>query len=208
MTGITVVKFCRIDTTEMIRFCFDWRCIVRAPSPAHRQPSDWPVWAWVSQVLKPVRVEPVSSSPTVRLHLYLQVFKTFTYLFNTRVYITQETLTMDSTGIRANISSHQLIRNEDFDRLSRMAHPDGSTPGISGNSSISSSQSKLDGKEIPSSGTSTSDEPRQLSTGRRMTTRQIFTVVILCFINLINYMDRMTIAGEFRVIIIESNKSR
>jgi hypothetical protein len=115
---------------------------------------------------------------------------------------------MDSTGIRANISSHQLIRSEDFDRLSRMAHPDGSTPGISGNSSISSSQSKLDGKEIPSSGTSTSDEPRQLSTGRQMTKRQIATVVILCFINLINYMDRMTIAGELRVIIIQSNKSK
>lgn len=31
-----------------------------------------------------------------------------------------------------------------------------------------------------------------------VTSSQWFTVAVLCFINLINYMDRFTIAGEFR----------
>jgi len=33
----------------------------------------------------------------------------------------------------------------------------------------------------------------------RSTARQWFTVGVLCFVNLINYMDRFTIAGKLRV---------
>lgn len=34
----------------------------------------------------------------------------------------------------------------------------------------------------------------------RVTSSQWFTVGVLCFINLINYMDRFTIAGKFQLI--------
>lgn len=30
-----------------------------------------------------------------------------------------------------------------------------------------------------------------------ITAQEFFTVFVLCFVNLINYMDRLTIAGEF-----------
>lgn len=40
------------------------------------------------------------------------------------------------------------------------------------------------------------------STGfHSVTSKEWFTVGVLCFINLINYMDRFTIAGEFRGLI-------
>lgn len=32
--------------------------------------------------------------------------------------------------------------------------------------------------------------------------KELFTVFVLCFVNLINYMDRLTIAGEFRIQVI------
>ncbi len=97
---------------------------------------------------------------------------------------------MDSTGIRNNMSSQYLINSEDFDRLTRTAQLE----GVSGASSVTSSHSKLDAKEGVSSSSSSSSTSGETTTG--MTKRQICTVLILCFINLINYMDRMTIAGE------------
>jgi hypothetical protein len=42
------------------------------------------------------------------------------------------------------------------------------------------------------------DQPEQ--TFSSVTSSQWFTVAVLCFINLINYMDRFTIAGECRTI--------
>lgn len=38
------------------------------------------------------------------------------------------------------------------------------------------------------------NEPKTLST---VTRSQWFTIAILCYVNLINYMDRYTVAGEF-----------
>jgi hypothetical protein len=58
-----------------------------------------------------------------------------------------------------------------------------------------------DNQEVPSSGSSISDEPQQLTTNSQMTKRKLATVFILCFINLINYMDRMTIAGGLKALV-------
>lgn len=102
---------------------------------------------------------------------------------------------MDSTGIRANMSAQHLINHEVHPEryLSSRMNPSGGEggqpAGSSGSSSLSSSNTKLDGKESASSGASASSSPP-------LTKRQIISVSILCFVNLINYMDRYTIAGE------------
>jgi hypothetical protein len=58
---------------------------------------------------------------------------------------------------------------------------------------------------------------RTRQTETSITKTQLFTVAVLCFINLINYMDRFTIAGEFlwnflspiqRQSVIKSNKTK
>lgn len=37
---------------------------------------------------------------------------------------------------------------------------------------------------------------------REVTMREWITVIILCFVNLINYMDRFTLAGEWFMIVL------
>ena len=108
---------------------------------------------------------------------------------------------MDSTGIlRANMSNQQLINHEDYERSHVRTGVDGAVVDSSGSSSLSSSNTKLDGKEMtPSSRASTTStaaaDVRQIQSNP-LTKRQIITVSILCFVNLINYMDRYTIAGK------------
>ena len=105
---------------------------------------------------------------------------------------------MDSSGIRANMSAQQLINHEECVRSLRdsASRQDGKvSTDSSGSSSLSGSNTKINSKEMPSSSdcspTSSSEEVRT-----RLTKRQIITVTILCFVNLINYMDRYTIAGN------------
>ena len=107
---------------------------------------------------------------------------------------------MDSSGIRANMSAQQLIDHEVCERSLRNSNSrqDGKvSTDSSGSSSLSSSNTKIDGKGIPSasdsSTNSSSGENRTVE--HHLTKRQIITVTILCFVNLINYMDRYTIAG-------------
>lgn len=112
----------------------------------------------------------------------------------------------DSTGIRANMSAQQLINHEVYERSHTRTGVDGTAVDSSGSSSLSSSNTKLDGKEMtPSSrGSTTPTAPadvRQIQSNP-LTKRQIITVSILCFVNLINYMDRYTIAGNHGPIFI------
>ncbi|EFX66569.1 hypothetical protein DAPPUDRAFT_229381 [Daphnia pulex] len=107
---------------------------------------------------------------------------------------------MDSSGIRANMSAQQLIDHEVYERSLRNpnSRQDGKvSTDSSGSSSLSSSNTKIDGKGIPSasdsSANSSSGENRTVE--HPLTKRHIITVTILCFVNLINYMDRYTIAG-------------
>lgn len=107
---------------------------------------------------------------------------------------------MDSTGIRANMSNQQLINHEVYERSHARTGVDGATVDSSGSSSLSSSNTKLNRKEMtPSSRGSTTStaaaDVRQIQSNP-LTKRQIITVSILCFVNLINYMDRYTIAGK------------
>lgn len=105
---------------------------------------------------------------------------------------------MDSSGIRANMSEQQLLN--DGNRRRRSSKPDQLVDDSSGSSSLSSSQVKLDGKE-PLSSNSTSDNSVEIHQPQsRLTKRQIISVAILCFVNLINYMDRYTIAGILTLI--------
>jgi len=99
---------------------------------------------------------------------------------------------MDSSGIRANMSAQQLLNNEAIN-----ASMEENKEETGGSSSVSSSNNKLDIKQMSSSSASTSStnvDVRQASP-HHVTRRQIITVSILCFVNLINYMDRFTIAG-------------
>lgn len=52
------------------------------------------------------------------------------------------------------------------------------------------------GNSIMPEGASQSELNRPDDAPVRITTSQWITVLILCFVNLINYMDRYTIAGE------------
>lgn len=112
---------------------------------------------------------------------------------------------MDSTGIRANMSARQLIDHEVYERsLRNSSGQDGKVPtDSSGSSSLSSSNIKINTKEVPcvsvSSANSSSGETR---VEHQLTKRQIITVSILCFVNLINYMDRYTIAGIYFILSI------
>lgn len=109
---------------------------------------------------------------------------------------------MDSSGIRANMSAQQLLNHEIYDRTSAInASLEGNSDENGGSSSLSSSTNKLDIKQMSSSSASTSTtavgvrDPESSS----VTKRQIITVAILCFVNLINYMDRFTIAGMYNL---------
>ncbi|XP_046460298.1 protein spinster-like isoform X3 [Daphnia pulex] len=117
---------------------------------------------------------------------------------------------MDSSGIRANMSAQQLIDHEVYERSLRNpnSRQDGKvSTDSSGSSSLSSSNTKIDGKGIPSasdsSANSSSGENRTVE--HPLTKRQIITVTILCFVNLINYMDRYTIAGILTQIQCDLN---
>jgi hypothetical protein len=118
---------------------------------------------------------------------------------------------MDSSGIRANMSAQQLIDHEVYERSLRNSNSrqDGKvSTDSSGSSSLSSSNTKIYGKEMPtasdSSANSSSGENRTVE-HRDLTKRQIITVTILCFVNLINYMDRYTIAGTPFNLICDMN---
>lgn len=54
-------------------------------------------------------------------------------------------------------------------------------------------------EEMCSAQNSEFDKPEE---SPRMTTSQWVTVLILCFVNLINYMDRYTIAGKFDYVFL------
>ncbi|EFX66564.1 hypothetical protein DAPPUDRAFT_229380 [Daphnia pulex] len=117
---------------------------------------------------------------------------------------------MDSSGIRANMSAQQLIDHEVYERS--LTNPNSRQDGkvstdSSGSSSLSSSNTKIVGKGIPSasdsSANSSSGENRTVE--HPLTKRQIITVTILCFVNLINYMDRYTIAGILTQIKCDLN---
>ena len=105
----------------------------------------------------------------------------------------------DSTGICANMSAQQLLDHEVCERTMRnSSRQDGKvSTDTSGSSSLSSSNTKIDGKELaPISDSSTNSSSVEVRPAERhLTKRQIITVSILCFVNLINYMDRYTIAG-------------
>lgn len=106
---------------------------------------------------------------------------------------------MDSTGMRANMSAQQLIDHDVYERSLRTRQDGKVSTDSSGTSSLSSSNMKIDAKEMPStSGSSenSSSEVEVRPAGPPLTKRQIVTVIILCFVNLINYMDRYTIAGK------------
>ncbi|XP_045032536.1 protein spinster isoform X1 [Daphnia magna] len=115
---------------------------------------------------------------------------------------------MDSTGIRANMSAQQLIDHEVHERSLRNSNrQDGKvSTDSSGSSSLSSSNLKINTNESPcvsvSSANSSSGETR---IEPQLTKRQIITVSILCFVNLINYMDRYTIAGILTQIQCDLN---
>jgi len=106
---------------------------------------------------------------------------------------------MDSSGIRANMSAQQLLNHEVYDRTSAInASLEGNSDETGGSSSLSSSTNKLDIKQMSSSSASTSSTAVDVGRGSESSSiskRQIITVAILCFVNLINYMDRFTIAG-------------
>ena len=90
------------------------------------------------------------------------------------------------------MSAQQLLNNEAIN-----ASMEENKEETGGSSSVSSSNNKLDIKQMSSSSASTSStnvDVRQASP-HHVTRRQIITVSILCFVNLINYMDRFTIAG-------------
>lgn len=112
---------------------------------------------------------------------------------------------MDSTGIRANMSAQQLIDHEVHERSLRNSNrQDGKvSTDSSGSSSLSSSNLKINTNESPcvsvSSANSSSGETR---IEPQLTKRQIITVSILCFVNLINYMDRYTIAGTYTLPLL------
>ena len=105
---------------------------------------------------------------------------------------------MDSSGIRANMSAQQLIDHEVYDRSLRNpnSRQDGKvSTDSSGSSSLSSSNTIIDGKPTPSDSSANSSSGENRTVQHHLTKRQIITVTILCFVNLINYMDRYTIAG-------------
>ncbi|XP_054274585.1 protein spinster-like isoform X5 [Macrosteles quadrilineatus] len=79
-------------------------------------------------------------------------------------------LNMEPTGIPPN-NSHQHLMNEDGDSVDTVVPP------LSSNST----DPRTGAKRTP--------------VENRITKRQILTVVVLCFVNMINYMDRYIIAG-------------
>ena len=118
---------------------------------------------------------------------------------------------MDSSGIRANMSAQQLLNNEVYDRTSAInASLEANSDETGGSSSLASSTNKLDIKQMSSSSASTSStavdarNPQSSSFSKR----QLITVAILCFVNLINYMDRFTIAGMYHLNRLQIPKRR
>ena len=76
---------------------------------------------------------------------------------------------MAEGGVKPNISQQALVKNEMPD-VKFISTPSGEVTPTRASSSASG--------------------------GRRVTTKQGISVAILCFINLINYMDRFTVAGK------------
>jgi len=115
---------------------------------------------------------------------------------------------MDSSGIRANMSAQQLLNHEVYDRTSAInASLEGNSDETGGSSSLSSSTNKLDIKQMSSSSASTSSTAVDVGRGSESSSiskRQIITVAILCFVNLINYMDRFTIAGMYNLWCLQT----
>lgn len=85
-------------------------------------------------------------------------------------------LNMEPSGIPTNNSHQHLMNGDDCDSV------DAIVPPLS-----------ADGQE---------KSPIGGNQHNRITGRHWLTVLILCFVNLINYMDRYTIAGEFDFLII------
>ena len=67
---------------------------------------------------------------------------------------------------------------------------------------VSFDESPISGISTTSSSTGSIDQTKPT-----MTRRQLFTVIVLCFINLLKYMDRFTIAGTSISALIEVNYS-
>ena len=104
---------------------------------------------------------------------------------------------MDSSGIRANMSSQHLISHEIYDRLP--ASGGGVNTGPMAVEIVTADhrhQKPESGEIMTSSSECSSGQATPVEAPRRVTRGQIITVSILCFVNLINYMDRFTIAGE------------
>uniref|UniRef100_A0A1B6JMB3 Major facilitator superfamily (MFS) profile domain-containing protein n=1 Tax=Homalodisca liturata TaxID=320908 RepID=A0A1B6JMB3_9HEMI len=79
-------------------------------------------------------------------------------------------LNMEPTGIPPN-NSHQHLMNDDGDSVDTVVPP------------------------LTSNSTDPRSGAKRTNVESGITKRQILTVVVLCFVNLINYMDRYTIAG-------------
>lgn len=86
-------------------------------------------------------------------------------------------LNMEPAGIPPNNSHQQLMHGEDSDSVDTIVPP----------LTSSSTESAIGGK-------------RTMSSGSGITKRQWLTVAILCYVNLINYMDRFTIAGKSNIL--------
>lgn len=75
-----------------------------------------------------------------------------------------------------------------------MEEPSGGLGGLP--STDSSQQLMTDSVSLDSNG-STRRTSRQYAGFGGISASEWFTVLVLCFVNLINYMDRFTIAGEY-----------
>lgn len=63
-----------------------------------------------------------------------------------------------------------------------------------------SDDSEAEGSEEPGAGPSQRREVEEPASGVS-SMRSVFTVIVLCFINLLNYMDRFTVAGMDNVTL-------
>lgn len=96
------------------------------------------------------------------------------------------------------------MANKGYEKVETRDNP---TPIMDSNSGLPSTHSsqQLMPTDSESVTTSLDDEtssrrPRDSSPGLfGISARNWFTVGVLCFVNLINYMDRFTIAGEFKI---------
>ena len=120
------------------------------------------------------------------------------YLFCTYQEKNLKRTMADSTGIRANMSAQQLLDHEVSEHTMRNSiQQDGKvSTDTTRSSSLSSSNTIIDSKELaPISDSSTNSSSVEVRPAEHhLTKRQIITV--LCFVNLINYMDRYTIADK------------